>query len=47
MPYLNLGIPRPRRVIMAEFKDYLRAGPDFDDLDLTRAIEFPRDIDWI
>ena len=31
---------------MAEFKDYLRAGPDFDDLDLTRAIEFPRDIDW-
>ena len=29
---------------MAEFKDYLRAGPDFDDLDLTRAIEFPRDI---
>ena len=22
---------------IAEFKDYLRAGPDFDDLDLTRV----------
>ncbi|MGI8451361.1 MAG: hypothetical protein ACR2MP_30080 [Streptosporangiaceae bacterium] len=31
---------------MVEFKDYLRAGPDFDDLDLTRATEFPWDLDW-
>lgn len=30
----------------AEFKDYLRAGPDFDDLDLTRSAELPRDTDW-
>jgi prevent-host-death family protein len=28
------------------FKDYLRSGPDFDDLDLGRPGEGPRDIDW-
>ncbi len=27
------------------FKDYLRAGPAFDDLDLTRSTELPRNID--
>jgi prevent-host-death family protein len=31
---------------IAEFKDYLRAGPDFEDLDLTRSAERPRDTDW-
>ncbi len=30
----------------AEFKDYLRSGPWFDDLDLDRTAERPRDIDW-
>jgi prevent-host-death family protein len=30
----------------AEFKDYLRSGPGFDDLNLDRAAEQPRDIDW-
>lgn len=30
----------------AEFKDYLRSGPGFDDLDLDRAGELPRSIDW-
>jgi len=28
-----------------EFKDYLRSGPGFDDLDLTRSAEHPRSID--
>lgn len=28
------------------FKDYLRSGPDFDDLDIRRPGEGPRDIDW-
>jgi hypothetical protein len=31
---------------IAEFKDYLRSGPDFDDLDLSRAGEGPRIIEW-
>jgi len=30
----------------AEFKDYLRSGPEFDDLDLDRTAERPREIDW-
>jgi prevent-host-death family protein len=29
-----------------EFKEYLRAGPGFDDLDLPRSGEGPRTIDW-
>ena len=31
---------------IAGFKDYLRAGPDFEDLDLARSAERPRDTDW-
>jgi len=31
---------------ITEFKDYLRSGPAFDDLDLTRSAERPRGIDW-
>ena len=31
---------------IAEFKDYLRSGPDFDDLDLNRTGEHPRAIEW-
>ena len=30
---------------VTDFKDYLCAGPAFDDLDLTRSEERPRDID--
>jgi prevent-host-death family protein len=30
----------------AEFKDYLRSGPDFGDLDLARPDERPRTINW-
>ena len=30
----------------ADFKDYLRSGPEFDDLELARSDELPRDIDW-
>jgi prevent-host-death family protein len=31
---------------IAEFKDYLRSGPDFDDLELTRTAEHPRSTEW-
>ena len=31
---------------IAEFKDYLRSGPVFDDLDLGRTAERPRSTDW-
>lgn len=30
----------------ADFKEFLRAGPSFDDLDLSRANDRPREIDW-
>jgi hypothetical protein len=29
----------------AEFKDYLRSGPDFEELDLSRPAGEPRSID--
>jgi prevent-host-death family protein len=29
-----------------DFKEYLRAGPSFDDLDLSRPEDLPREIDW-
>ncbi len=29
-----------------EFKDYLRSGPELDDLDLSRPGDGPREIDW-
>lgn len=31
---------------ITDFKDYLRSGPAFDDLDLARSAELPRDIGW-
>ena len=31
---------------VADFKDFLRSGPDFEDLELTRSGEMPREIDW-
>jgi prevent-host-death family protein len=32
---------------VADFKDFLRSGPDFEDLDLTRSRELPSEIDWV
>jgi prevent-host-death family protein len=29
-----------------DFKDYLRSGPESDDLELDRSDEMPGDIDW-
>jgi prevent-host-death family protein len=29
-----------------DFKEYLRVGPAFDELDLSRPVEYPRDIDF-
>lgn len=29
-----------------DFKEYLRAGPAFDELDLSRRVEYPRDIEF-
>jgi prevent-host-death family protein len=31
---------------VTDFKDYLRAGPSFDELELSRTTEVPRGIDW-
>jgi prevent-host-death family protein len=35
------------RADVPDFKDFLRSGPDFEDLDLTRSRELPRETDWI
>jgi prevent-host-death family protein len=29
-----------------EFKEYLRSGPGFDDLELSRSVELPPSSDW-
>ena len=29
-----------------DFKDFLRSGPDFEDLELTRSREMPRETGW-
>jgi prevent-host-death family protein len=29
-----------------DFKDFLRSGPDFEDLEVARSRELPREIDW-
>jgi prevent-host-death family protein len=31
---------------VTDFKDYLRAGPGFDEFELSRTTEAPREIDW-
>jgi prevent-host-death family protein len=31
---------------IADFKEFLRSGPDLEDLELTRSRELPREIDW-
>jgi prevent-host-death family protein len=43
---IDIADYRHLRGDIAEFKDYLRSGPDFDDLDLTRTAERPRSSDW-
>ncbi len=43
---IDIADYRHMRGDIPEFKDYLRSGPGFDDLDLTRAAERPRDTDW-
>ena len=43
---IDIADYRHLRGDIADFKDYLREGPDFDDLDLTRSAERPRDTDW-
>lgn len=43
---IDISEYRHLRGDVPEFKDYLRAGPGFDDLDLTRTREQPRDVDW-
>lgn len=42
-----IGIDDYRRLNgeTTDFKDYLRSGPSFDDLDLTRSSGHPREID--
>ena len=29
-----------------DFKDFLRSGPDFEDLELTRSRDMPRETNW-
>ena len=29
-----------------DFKEFLRSGPDFDDVDVTRSRDLPRESDW-
>ena len=43
---INIVEYRHLRGEVADFKDYLRSGPDFDDLELERSPELPRAIDW-
>jgi prevent-host-death family protein len=31
---------------VTDFKDYLRAGPGLDEIELSRTTEVPRGIDW-
>lgn len=42
-----IGIAEYRRLKgeTTEFKHYLQSGPAFDDLDISRSAEFPRNLD--
>jgi hypothetical protein len=31
---------------IADFKEYLLSGPRFDDLELERPSDYPRDLEW-
>jgi prevent-host-death family protein len=43
---ISIGEYRHLRGETVEFKDYLRSGPDFADLDLSRPADGPHEIDW-
>lgn len=43
---IDISYFRPVRGGGDDFKEFLRSGPDFDDLDLTRSRDFPRETDW-
>jgi prevent-host-death family protein len=43
---LDIAEYRKLKGDVVDFKDYLRAGPTFDDLDLTRSGDLPRPQDW-
>jgi len=43
---IDIAEYRRLRGEVGDFKDFLRSGPSFDDLDLRRSHELPRDIDW-
>jgi prevent-host-death family protein len=42
---IGIGDYRRLKGETTEFKDYLRAGPAFDDLDISRSAELPRGVD--
>ncbi|WP_114453719.1 type II toxin-antitoxin system Phd/YefM family antitoxin [Halopolyspora algeriensis] len=42
-----LDIAEYRRLSGDDFKSFLRSGPCFDDLEITRSAELPRDIDHL
>lgn len=43
---IDIAEYRRLRGEVVDFKDYLRAGPSFDDLEIVRSTEPPRTIDW-
>ena len=43
---IDIADYRHLRGDVADFKDYLLAGPRFDDLELARSADLPRRIDW-
>ena len=43
---IDIADYRRLRGQVIEFTDYLRSGPAFDDLELERASEYPRNTDW-
>ncbi|MFE3192603.1 type II toxin-antitoxin system Phd/YefM family antitoxin [Nocardia sp. NPDC059240] len=43
---IDIAEYRRLRGEVTDFKDFLRAGPSLEDLDLTRSRETPREIDW-
>jgi len=43
---IDIADYRRLRGQVIEFTDYLRSGPAFDDLELERVSEYPRNTDW-
>jgi prevent-host-death family protein len=44
---IDIADYRRLRGQVIEFTDYLRSGPVFDDLELERSSEYPRNTDWV